>query len=104
LTPTPRPIPSAVDDRLSSVSPENGVGGPKSGYEVWQPRRFPGVALKTEYSSANRGVQPVDSSSRPVFGFGVSKTGLGKAAETGVRWGVGGWTVESPKLFEGGQR
>ena len=55
------------------------------------PLRFPGVALKTEYSSANRGVQPpLDSSKRPWLFFGVSKTELGKMEEVGVCLGVGG--------------
>jgi len=95
---TPRPIPSVDKDRFSPESPEYGVGGPKSGNGVWQPLRFPGVALKTEYSSANRGVHPLDSSNRPWLGLGVSKTGLGRTADVGVRLGVGGRVFESPKL------
>jgi len=55
-----------------------------------EPLRFPGVALKTEYSSAKRGVQPVDSSNRPWLCLGVSKTGLGKIVDVGVCLGVGG--------------
>jgi hypothetical protein len=74
------------------------VGGPKSGKGVLEPLRFPGVVLKTEYSSAKRGVHPVDSSKRPWLCLGVSKMGLGKTVDIGVRLGVGGWAVESPKL------
>lgn len=62
----------------------------KSGNGPWEPRRFPGVALKTEYSSAKRGVQPDESSKRPSVCLGVSKTGLGKMVEVGVCLGVGG--------------
>jgi hypothetical protein len=99
-TATPRPIPSVDKNRFWPALPEYEVGGPKSGKGVREPLRFPGVALKTEYSSAKRGVQPVDSSKRPWLCLGVSKTGLGKTADIGVRFGVGGWAVGSPKLAE----
>jgi hypothetical protein len=50
----------------------------------------PGVALKTEYSSAKVGVHP-ERLSKELFWFrGVWNTGLGKAAEVGVWLGVGG--------------
>lgn len=65
-----------------------------------EPLRFPGVVLKTEYSSAKRGVQPLDSSKRPWLCLGVSKTGLGKTVDVGVRLGVGGAAFGSPKLGE----
>jgi hypothetical protein len=55
-----------------------------------EPRRLPGVELKTEYSSANRGVQPPGSSKRAWVFFGVSKTGLAKTVDVGVCLGVGG--------------
>jgi len=102
-TATPRPIPSVDKDRFWPVPLEYGVGGPKSKKGVREPLRFPGVELKTEYSSANRGVQPLDSSRRPWLCLGVSKTGLEKTGVVGVRLGVGGWTAESPEL-EGAYR
>ena len=61
--------------------------------------RFPGVELKTEYSSAKRGVQTPGSARRLSWrGLGVSNVGLGKA---GVCRGVGGWAFGFPKLSEG---
>lgn len=48
------------------------------------------MALKTEYSSAKRGVRPLASAKEPWGGFGVSKRGLGKAPDVGVCLGVGG--------------
>lgn len=67
-----------------------GVVGTKSAKGNWAPLRLPGVALKTEYSSANRGVRPLVSAKDPWGGFGVSKIGLGKAPDVGVCFGVGG--------------
>src|SRR5690348_4370414 len=61
---TPRPIPSVDNERFWPVPPGYGVEGPKSGKGVCVPLRFPGVALKTEYSSAKRGVHPLDPSKR----------------------------------------
>lgn len=52
--------------------------------------RRPGVALNTEYSSANVGVQPLRFSKLEVLFLGVWKVGLGKAADVGVFVGVGG--------------
>ena len=84
---------SSVDNgRLWPEPNAKGVPGEKSGNGLWVPlRRLPGVELKTEYSSAKRGVvQPLDSSNRPELRFGVSNTGLGKMEEVGVCLGVGG--------------
>lgn len=67
-----------------------GVVGTKSAKGNCAPRRLPGVALKTEYSSAKRGVRPLVSAKDPWGGFGVSKIGLGNAPEVGVCFGVGG--------------
>jgi len=50
----------------------------------------PGVALKTEYSSAKIGVHPERLSKASLFARGVWKLGLGNAAEVGVWPGVGG--------------
>lgn len=65
-------------------------GDPKSAKGPRVHRRLPGVELKTEYSSAKRGVHPPDgdSSERSWLGLGVSNTGLGKTV--GVCLGVGG--------------
>jgi len=84
-------IPSEDSGRFWPA-PRNGKGvvGAKSANGPCEPLRLPGVALKTEYSSAKRGVQPPDSSKRPWWCLGVSKTGLGKMADVGVCLGVGG--------------
>ena len=76
----------------------------KSAKAPLEPRRLPGVELKTEMSSAKRGVQPLDSSKLVPCCFGVWKTGLGKTVEVGVCCGVGGWAFGSPKLLRKGQK
>ena len=50
--------------------------------------KLPGVALKTEYSSANRGVQPEELSKEPELASGVSKTGLARTRGVGVCFGL----------------
>ena len=55
------------------------------------------MVSKTEYSSANVGVQPLRFSKLELF-LGVSKVGLGNWAEVGVWVGVGGWAFGFPKL------
>jgi len=89
-------IPPA-DNGLFRVALTDGVRkylatGVNSTYGPWVASRLPGVELKTEYSSAKRGVQPPESSKCPALLFGVSKSGLGKAVEVdfGVCLGVGG--------------
>lgn len=49
-----------------------------------------GESLNTEYSSANIGVHPERLSKALLFTRGVSKVGLGKTRDVGVRVGVGG--------------
>jgi hypothetical protein len=44
----------------------------KSTNGPWAALRLPGVALKTEYSSANRGVQPDELSKDPELVSGVA--------------------------------
>jgi hypothetical protein len=51
---------------------------------------LPGVALKTEYSSANVGVHPVWPSNVGASARGVWKIGLEKTPDVGVCVGVGG--------------
>jgi len=70
----------------------------KSGKWPWPPRRFPGVELNTEYSSANLGVESAESSNVVRSSLGVCRTEAGKTAEVGVCLGVGGWGLELPKL------
>ncbi len=82
-----RAKPSAESSRLWELA---GVAGTKSGNCACEPLRLPGVALKTEYSSAKRGVEPPKSVKEPCGCRGVSKTGLANEAEVGVCWGVGG--------------
>lgn len=73
-------------------------GATKSAKGPCEPLKLPGVLLKTEKSSAKRGVQSgpgvvvvvLEVLSNPIFG--VLKTGLGKneVVEVGVCLGVGG--------------
>lgn len=76
-----RAKPSAESMRLWE---EAGVGGTKSGNWACEPLRLPGVALKTEYSSAKRGVEAPKSVKEPCGCRGVSKTGLANEAVVGV--------------------
>lgn len=76
-----RAKPSVESSRLWELT---GVGGTKSGNWDCEPLRLPGVALKTEYSSAKRGVEPPRSVKEPCGCRGVSKMGLAKEADVGV--------------------
>jgi hypothetical protein len=55
----------------------SGPGVDTSAKEFWEFISRPGVELKTEYSSANVGVQPLRSSKLELLFLGVWKTGLG---------------------------
>lgn len=56
------------------------------------------MELKTEYSSANFGVQVFVFSKACRSLLGVSGTEVGNAAEVGVCLGVGGWDLGTPEL------
>ena len=69
---------------------EGGGRGVVSGNDEMLLVSLPGVELKTEYSSANVGVQPLRSSKLFLLFLGVWKSGLGRFADVGVLVGVGG--------------
>lgn len=92
---------------LFAVDGGTGLKGAKSrwskvaaGSEELLPRRLPGVELKTEYSSAKRGVQPESCWLSKWLCLGVWGSVLEKTAMDVCSGGVDGRAFGSPKLQE----